>query len=475
MAVCVVVGNAVVAYWSIGRLQVNEQWLVHTYQVLDALQRLRISVNDADGAFHVFHITTDPSYQEGLDEAGKLATQQLATVRTLVEDNALQLERAEELRTHVGALMAALRHGFDIRSHEGRSPSAEYIETGAIKLALGEVLRTINAMETEENRLMALRGEESSDSFRTARVNTLLAVAFGLGLIFSAGLLGMRELQARQRASDILTRSHAQLEIRVLERTSQLNMTNEALQRSNRELEQFASVASHDLQEPLRKIQAFGDRLATRYQPVLGEQGQEYVARMQSSATRMRRLIDDLLEFSRVTTKAQPLEKCDLGQIAREVVSDLESRLQQTGGRVDIGPLPTIRSDPTQMRQLLQNLIGNALKFHRPNVAPMIDVRGRVLTSEGNGQVDSSPKPQAEVVVTDNGIGFEQQFAERIFDVFQRLHGRQEFEGTGMGLAICRRIVERHGGHIRAESQPGAGARFIVTLPIEPLTDRMGT
>jgi signal transduction histidine kinase len=240
-------------------------------------------------------------------------------------------------------------------------------------------------------------------------------------------------------------------------------------------LEQFASVASHDLQEPLRKIQAFGDRLATRYQPVLGEQGQEYVARMQSSATRMRRLIDDLLEFSRVTTKAQPLEKCDLGQIAREVVSDLESRLQQTGGRVDIGPLPTIRSDPTQMRQLLQNLIGNALKFHRPNVAPMIDVRGRVLTSEGNGQVDSSPKPQAEVVVTDNGIGFEQQFAERIFDVFQRLHGRQEFEGTGMGLAICRRIVERHGGHIRAESQPGAGARFIVTLPIEPLTDRMGT
>src|SRR5262249_20124302 len=225
------------------------------------------------------------------------------------------------------------------------------------------------------------------------------------------------------------------------------------LQRSNRELEQFASVAAHDLQEPLRKIEAFSQRLQNKAAAGLDEQSKDYLQRIVQSACRMRDLINDLLSFSRVGTKAQPFARVDLHDIARAVVSDLEERLRQTGGRIEIGPLPAIDADAMQMRQLLTNLIGNALKFRRVEEPPLV-------------RVDAAPQDAAlTITVSDNGIGFEEIYLDRIFDLFQRLHGRQEYEGTGMGLAICRKIVERHGGTITAKSMPGRGSTFIVTLP----------
>lgn len=226
------------------------------------------------------------------------------------------------------------------------------------------------------------------------------------------------------------------------------------LQQSNRELEDFAYVASHDLQEPLRKIQAFGDRLKARYADKLGTEGADYLTRMQSAASRMQVLINDLLAFSRVTTKAQPFTHVDLGAIAREVVHDLEIRIHQVDGEVIVGELPSLDADPLQMRQLLQNLIGNALKFHKSDVKPRIEVFGNA----GNGF--------AHVTVADNGIGFDEKYAERIFTMFERLHSRGAYEGTGIGLAICRKIAQRHGGDIRARSTPGQGASFTATLPL---------
>ncbi len=239
------------------------------------------------------------------------------------------------------------------------------------------------------------------------------------------------------------------------------------LERSNRELEQFASVAAHDLQEPLRKIQAFGDRLKTKCGASLSEDGQDYLERMLHAAIRMRTLINDLLTFSRLTTKAQPFVPVNLAAVAREVVSDLEDRIQQTGAQVHLAELPTIDADPLQIRQLLQNLLGNALKFHRSDAVPLLRIDGKLLDRpgpDGPGRVEDSAVCQ--LLVQDNGIGFEEQYLDRIFDVFQRLHGRQEYEGTGMGLAICRKIVDRHGGSITARSAPGEGSTFIVTLPV---------
>lgn len=244
------------------------------------------------------------------------------------------------------------------------------------------------------------------------------------------------------------------------------------LQRSNRELEHFASVASHDLQEPLRKIQAFGDRLQTRYSDLLGEQGREYLERIQSVAARMRKLIDDLLSYSRVSTRAQNFFRVDLGREARQVVSDLDALVQRTGGRVELGALPTIEADVTQVRQLLQNLIANGLKFHRPDTPPVVRVEGRTGSAGANGPPDrEGDAAVCTISVQDNGIGFEQQYVDRIFQVFQRLHGRQEYEGTGIGLAICRKIAERHGGSITATGVPGQGATFLVTLPVRQSDD----
>lgn len=242
-----------------------------------------------------------------------------------------------------------------------------------------------------------------------------------------------------------------------------LRATSAELARSNAELEQFAYIASHDLQEPLRKVQAFGDVLAEVCGPTLGEEGRDYLRRMQNAAQRMQQLINDLLTFSRVTSQARPFVEVDLTRTAHEVVSDLEGRLRDTRGRVEIGDLPPLAADPVQMRQLLQNLIGNALKFHRPNRPPTVKVQGRLL-ADGGGPAE--PGPLWELTVQDDGIGFEEKYLPRIFAPFQRLHGRGEYEGTGIGLAICRKIVERHGGTITARSAPGQGATFIVRLPL---------
>ncbi len=232
------------------------------------------------------------------------------------------------------------------------------------------------------------------------------------------------------------------------------------LEQSNRELQDFAHIASHDLQEPLRKIMAFGDRLNSKYTEVLDDQGRDYLKRMRNAAVRMQFLIQGLLTYSRVTTKAQPFARVDLSAVKQEVLSDLEFRILETGGHiVETDKLPVVNADPLQMRQLFQNLISNALKFSRKGEPPLVKISCRSVSINGNG------KTRHEISIEDNGIGFEEQYADRIFGVFQRLHGRNEFEGSGIGLSICRKIVMRHGGDIAAKSTPGQGAIFIFTLP----------
>ncbi len=238
------------------------------------------------------------------------------------------------------------------------------------------------------------------------------------------------------------------------------------LERSNAELQQFAYVASHDLQEPLRKVQAFGDRLKSKYADVLDEQGQDYLTRMQDAANRMQALIQSLLSFSRVSSKARPLVPVDLNAVVQEVVGDLEVRIQETGAEIRVSEMPTIEADPTQMRQLFQNLIGNALKYRRQDTPPVVEISAAIENGEQKS-FNGTPLQLCRLMVRDNGIGFEPEFADRIFGIFQRLHGRGEYEGTGVGLAICRKIAERHEGTIVAQARPGEGAVFTVMLPVQ--------
>lgn len=225
------------------------------------------------------------------------------------------------------------------------------------------------------------------------------------------------------------------------------------LESRNQELQDFAFVASHDLQEPLRKVQAFGDRLRLHLADRLDERSADYIQRMRSAAARMQTLINDLLAYSRVSRNAHQPQRVALSRVLAEVLADLESRIEASGAVVEAGLLPEVLADPTQMRQLLQNLLGNALKFAAPGRAPRV----RVSASQRGARV--------HLVVEDNGIGFENKYQDRMFAPFQRLHGRSEYEGSGIGLAIVRKIVERHGGQIRADGRPGEGARFELDLP----------
>lgn len=246
----------------------------------------------------------------------------------------------------------------------------------------------------------------------------------------------------------------------------QLRVYAKKLEFSNQELTDFASVAAHDLQEPLRKIQSFSDRLKTRAKDELKPESLEYVDRIQSSAQRMQILINDLLSYSRVTTQAQPFSLVSLNQVATQVISDLEIRLEQSKGSVEFKDLPSIEADPTQMHQLFQNLISNALKFSKPEVPPVVKIEAKVFDQSPLGH----PGPACQITIKDNGIGFDEKYLDRIFTIFQRLHGRHEYEGTGIGLAVCRKIVDRHRGAITAASSPGQGATFIVTLPLNQNT-----
>jgi PAS domain S-box-containing protein len=275
-----------------------------------------------------------------------------------------------------------------------------------------------------------------------------------------------RALPVRDRSGKITRWLGTCTDIDERKRTEdQLRSSTVMLMQNNRELEEFASVASHDLQEPLRKIQSFVGYLRDEQADTLNAEGRAYLDRIENAASRMKTLVADLLEISRLSSKGKPFIPVDLSEVVAGVLSDLEARLAQTNGRVEILELPTIDSDPVQMRQLLQNLIGNALKFHRKDATPLVQVSAEIIDGQdANGR--PAPGGACRIYVTDNGIGFDEKYLDRVFTIFQRLHGRGEYEGTGIGLAICRKIVERHGGTITARSKLGEGTTFIVSMPL---------
>jgi signal transduction histidine kinase len=271
------------------------------------------------------------------------------------------------------------------------------------------------------------------------------------------------EFGVLNRAVDEMAESLARREVERKQAVDAIREYAASLERSNRDLMDFANIASHDLQEPLRKISTFSDMLSVRYAGDLDEKGNEYLNRIRVSARHLQALIMDLLTYSRISTKSQPHEKVDLIPIIEQVLIDFELRIEEIGAEIRIDELPLVQADPLQMRQLYYNLIGNSLKFIKPDQKVVIEVSGDLVKHpSGEGKNEN----WYELRVSDNGVGFDEKYLDRIFQPFQRLHNPAAYEGNGMGLAICRKIVERHGGEITAKSIPGQGSVFIVRLPV---------
>ncbi len=249
----------------------------------------------------------------------------------------------------------------------------------------------------------------------------------------------------------------------------QIILLADELVEKSKDLEQFAYIASHDLQEPLRKIESFGELIKSRFSDDVPEKAKDYINRMQKSASRMRLLINDLLTFSRVSSRGKSFVKIDLKKETEGIIHDLEIMLKETKGIVTVDNLGEIEADPSQIRQLLLNIIGNGIKYHRKDELPVVTISSCLENVPDVLRPKSKSIEMLELKICDNGIGFDEKYKDKIFEPFQRLHGRNEFEGTGIGLAICKKIVERHQGNIDVSSKEGLGSEFIIQLPIKQL------
>jgi light-regulated signal transduction histidine kinase (bacteriophytochrome) len=239
------------------------------------------------------------------------------------------------------------------------------------------------------------------------------------------------------------------------------------LESANRDLDRFAFMASHDLQEPLRKIQTFSDLLYSKYKNILDGDAHTYVDRIQKAAARMQALIKDILAFSKLTGEKDNFEFTDLNLLLNEALVDLEGSIHEKNGRVSVAqPLPALEVNPGLIRPLFYNLIGNALKYSRKDIAPQINIRYEMGNTAVGPQKDQGPK-FCRLYIEDNGIGFDQVYADQVFEMFRRLHVNTEFEGTGIGLALCKKIVEKHHGSITATSKVNEGTTFTVMLPVQ--------
>jgi PAS domain S-box-containing protein len=391
---------------------------------------------------------------------------QLAALASLSWQHIQARQEAERRADELHAVINAITDGVAIYDVEGKlvqvNPAA--IDTYGFN-PIGETLKTfIRKLSLRHPDGQPARDEELPSSL-ALQGETHRNVPFIIGNERgkeSHVMISSAPLKKEDRLWGAVTVYHDVTELKTAQEA--LDAYARRLERTNREIQDFAFFSSHDLQEPLRKIQAFSNRLEVRYGDVLDETGRDYLKRMQSAAARMKLMITDLLAYSRVTTEARPFVRVDLNTVIQDVLSDLDVRIEQSSGQVILSALPEIEADALQIHKLLQNLVANALKFHQPSVPPVVKIWSQ--------PEPGLPHPQGarvQILVEDNGIGFEEQYAERIFQPFQRLQGRSEYEGTGIGLAICRKIVERHDGVIQAKSTLNQGTCFIITLPIRHL------
>ncbi|WP_375446356.1 CHASE3 domain-containing protein [uncultured Fibrella sp.] len=444
------IGFALSAYSYI-RSQKDSERIAHTFRVINTLEDVLSLAKDIETGTRGYLITHKTIFLEPCTSAASRVHPELRTLRALLDDNPAQQRSTDTLTRLINAKIAISTRQVRLSRRAPDSIRQAYLLIG--KIRMDDIRAHAARMIAVEQDLMQQRRADAHRSFQ----NTLV-------LIFALSLLTFAVLLISYNLLDRELRRRAENETQLRQYEHELQGKIQQLEVSNQELERFAFVASHDMQEPLRKIQTFGDLLNQNYPSQVDSNGRLYLNKMLTSADRMSKLIRDLLSFSRLKNEPDAFQRISLGDVLDRVLMDLEVPIKKNSATINVGVMPVLDAVPSQLEQLLCNLISNALKYTKSGVSPIITISAkRVYGAAYPGlHVDQA---YYELSITDNGIGFDEKYLDRIFDVFQRLHAKAEYEGTGIGLAICKRVVAYHQGYITARSREGLGTTFIIILP----------
>lgn len=468
LVIVVMTANSFYVVSTLNDLSALEARLFTTNRVINAVNRLHVAVLRVESGQRGYMLTDNEDYLTDYTETLSVLTELIDEVEVSafssdIEEQPARISELLELtRLKINEMIEAVE-----LTKSGANSQALVLVNSDRGFELYERFETLFREIDDSERDMQGTHLANLMSLRRDSVNTLIiSSATTLLLIITVLLLIKINTREHEKYQRDLENINEELESRIEARTQELKIYSDELSRSNRELEDFAFVASHDLQEPLRKIRAFGNRLESGYADVIDERGKDFLSRMLNAAERMSMLISDLLAFSRVSTRGKDFGDVDLNKALSSVLSDLEIAIDEKSAKVNIDHMPIIRGDRSQIEQLFLNLISNALKFQPEDVTPEVNVTCSVPDEAELADIVMSDEfDWVKIKVADNGIGFDQSFAEKIFAPFQRLHGRTEYKGTGIGLAVCRRIVERHNGQITAQSVQGEGATFTILVP----------
>lgn len=428
------------------------QGVAHSAEVMIKLEEIYSRANELESAQRGYIITNDQTFLIPYTRIETELNQYMDELTVLVSDNQKQLANANALKIHIGKQLTRADQSL-------RAARSEKLLTARMNMT--EILITIGVMKNMERVLMQERSLDSKQLADRSTTAFTVAIIFSTLFILFAALILMQEYKLKSRIEQELLYSQQLLNDKV----SELNA-------SNKELEQFAYIASHDLQEPLRKIITFNERITSKFSTIIEPDIKDYLNRTIHAAERMKVLIDDLLDFSRISKGETEKYPVNLKTVISIIKENLEVQIKKSNAKIVLNtPMPEIYGDKIHLVRLFQNLVSNAIKFTTPDTEPVIIFSCETASEEEMQQFSSvlSNTPYYKITVKDNGIGFNEEYKDRIFVIFQRLHGRSEYEGTGIGLSICKKIAEKYQGQITVKSEVGKGSEFYVYFPQKPL------
>jgi signal transduction histidine kinase len=457
---------ALVAYEVSSQHVSSVEATLSTNDFIQRLDELLSTVQDAETGQRGYLLTGQDSYLAPFLTAKSRVDEKLTGLDEAAARNGVSAARVAELHKLIAQKMGELQLTVDLRRQKGFASALGELETNRGQEYMIQIRSIVGSLKNEQALVFRQRLEQQRQRQLELDIVLGFGVLVGFVLVFSAYKSGALYARERDRVENEVRTLNERLEARVKERMAELEVRTKELeerslelQRSNEDLSQFAYVASHDLQEPLRTIASYMGLLARRYEKQLDETANKYIVYAIEGATRMQTLITDLLSYSRAGTQAIQKQPISSETVVQQALQNLDSAVKESAAIVHYEDLPVIEADAPKLTQVVQNLLSNSMKFRKPDVQPEIFVSAKKAASEWIFEI------------ADNGIGFDPKYNDRIFQVFQRLHGIGEYPGNGIGLAISRRIIEHHGGRLWAESQPGVGSKFFFSVPSEVSPD----